>query len=84
MALGARAVIIMSVARSLGLAFLGLLLGGGAGALLGLLGGLGYTSLAATASFEGYSAYVTIFWMLCGIVIGAIAGAAIGLRRSMR
>lgn len=72
----------MSVARSLGLAFLGLLLGGLAGGLIGLLGGLGYTSLAATSSFEGYSGYLVAFWMLVGILIGMIAGAIMGFRRA--
>lgn len=74
----------MAIGRSIGFAVLGLLLGGMAGGGAGLLGGLGYTQLAETSGFEGYSGYVVAMWMVVGIVIGMIAGLAVGLRRSWR
>ena len=74
----------MAIGRSIGFAVLGLLLGGVVGGGAGLLGGLGYTQLAETSGFEGYSGYVVAMWMLAGIVIGMIAGVVVGLRRSWR
>jgi hypothetical protein len=60
------------------------MLGALIGAAIGLLGGLGFTTLAATSSFEGYSGYVVALWMLAGILIGMITGAVIGLRQAAR
>lgn len=74
----------MSKGRSIGFALLGLLLGGAAGGGAGLLGGLGYTELANTSGFEGYSGFVVVVWMLFGILIGMVAGLVIGLSRSRR
>ena len=54
----------MSVAGRAALALLGLVLGGVAGGVVGLLGGLAYTELAGTSSFEGYSGFVVAFWIL--------------------
>jgi hypothetical protein len=74
----------MAIGRSIGFAVLGLLLGGMLGGGAGLLGGLGYTQMAETSGFEGYSGYVVAMWMLAGILIGMIAGIAAGLQRSRR
>lgn len=70
----------MSVARRTGFGFLGVVFGALLGGGAGLLGGLGYTELAGTTSFEGYSGYVVVFWMLAGGILGLIAGAIIGIR----
>jgi hypothetical protein len=64
------------------MAVIGLLMGGLAGGIVGILGGLGYTNLASTTSFEGYSGFVIVFWMLGGIVLGMVVGFATGLKRS--
>ena len=72
----------MATGRRIGFAVLGLLLGGVLGGGAGLLGGLGYTQLAETSGFEGYSGYVVAMWMLIGIVIGMIAGLITGVVRS--
>jgi hypothetical protein len=74
----------MSAARTLGFAGLGIVLGGGAGAGLGLLGGLAYTSLAGTSGFEGYSGYVVGLWMLFGVAAGIVAGLAAGINLARR
>ena len=70
----------MSIARRLSFAVLGLLAGGALGAGAGLLGGLAYAELAGTSSFEGYSGYVVVAWLVCGLFLGAIAGTIIGAR----
>ena len=82
MTLASRAVILglMSLARRLGFAALGITLGAFAGGVLGLLGGLAYTEIAATSGFEGYSGFVVAFWILGGIVLGMIAGLAVAYR----
>jgi hypothetical protein len=72
----------MTVAGTIGLALLGLLLGVVAGGGLGLLGGLAYTELADISGFEGYSGFVVAYWILGGIVLGLIAGLIAGLRWS--
>ena len=64
----------MAMGHRVGLAFAGMLLGAAAGAGVGLLGGLGYTALADTSGFEGYSGFVVGFWMLGGIAAGMILG----------
>ncbi len=64
------------------MAVIGLLMGGLAGGIIGILGGLGYTNLASTTSFEGYSGFVVVFWMLAGILLGMIIGFVTGLKRS--
>jgi hypothetical protein len=71
----------MTTASRIGFGLLGFILGGGAGGVMGLLLGLGYTTLAATSSFEGYSGYVVGLWILVGVIIGAIAGAIFGARK---
>ena len=73
----------MSAGR-IGFALLGLVLGGIAGGVLGLLGGLAYTTLAETSGFEGYSGFVVAAWLLGGIVIGLIVGLVMGLKLSRR
>ena len=70
----------MSLARRLGFAALGITLGALAGGVLGLLGGLAYTEIAATSGFEGYSGFVVAFWMLGGVVIGMIVGLVVAYR----
>jgi hypothetical protein len=52
------------------------MVGGGAG----LLGGLLYTELASTRSFEGYSGYVVGYWLIVGAFIGLIVGPVLGWR----
>lgn len=74
----------MAIGRSIGFAVLGLLVGGVLGGGGGLLGGLGYTQLAETSGFEGYSGYVVAVWMLGGIVVGMVAGLVFGLSRARR
>lgn len=74
----------MSTARRVGFALAGILLGGFAGGVIGLLGGLSCTTLAQTSGFEGYSGFVVGGWLLAGIVIGAIAGLVMGLQRAPR
>jgi hypothetical protein len=70
----------MSTASRIGFGFLGFVLGGGVGGGAGLLLGLGYTTLATTSSFEGYSGYVVGLWILIGVIVGAIGGAVFGAR----
>ena len=74
----------MSAGRTIGFAVLGLLLGAIAGGIVGLLGGLGFTELAGTSGFEGYSGFVVAYWILGGIILGLIAGLIAGLRLSRR
>ncbi|MEZ5926544.1 MAG: hypothetical protein R3D57_19425 [Hyphomicrobiaceae bacterium] len=71
----------MSLARHLSFAILGLIVGGALGAGLGLLGGLAYTELMGTTGFEGYSGYVVIAWLVCGLFLGAVVGTIIGAWR---
>ena len=70
----------MAVARRLEFAALGLLIGGALGAGAGLLGGLAYTELAGTSSFEGYSGYVVGAWLVGGLFLGVIIGTIVGAR----
>ena len=70
----------MCAARTVTLIVLGIILGGAAGAGLGIAAGLGYTTLAHTSNFEGQSGYVVAFWMLFGIILGALAGPFLALR----
>ena len=70
----------MAAGRTIGAIVLGIILGGALGLGLGLLGGLGWTTLAETSGFEGYSGFVVAFWMLGGIVVGALAGPFIALK----
>lgn len=51
-----------------------------AGGLLGLLGGLGWTKLAATSGFEGYSGFVVVYWLAGGILLGLAAGIYAAVR----
>ena len=66
--------------RRVGFALLGMLLGAMAGGIAGLLGGLGYTELAYTSGFEGYSGFVVAFWMLGGIMIGMTFGLLVAYK----
>jgi hypothetical protein len=50
------------------------------GGLLGFLGGLAWTELAATSGFEGYSGFVVVYWLLAGLVLGLIAGLIAAFR----
>lgn len=72
----------MSAGRTIGLALVGLIIGGVAGGGLGLLGGLAYTELAATSGFEGQSGYVVAGWILAGMIAGAMSGVVIGVKRA--
>jgi hypothetical protein len=74
----------MSAVRTFGFGLLGSVLGAVAGVSLGLLGGLGYTELASVSGFEGYSGFVVAYWMLGGLVMGAIAGIIIAFKRARR
>ena len=74
----------MPAGRLIGFALLGTILGGVVGGGVGLLGGLGYTSLAETSGFEGYSGFVVAFWLLGGILFGLFAGLILGIRFSRR
>jgi hypothetical protein len=51
-----------------------------AGGLLGFLGGLTWTELAATSGFEGYSGFVVVYWLLGGVILGLIAGLIAAFR----
>jgi hypothetical protein len=68
----------MSAGRKIAFGLLGLVAGVVAGGALGLGGGLAWTELMNTSSFEGYSGYVVVFWMLGGILIGGAAGLIFG------
>lgn len=70
----------MAAGRSIALGLLCALLGAIAGGGLGIGGGLAWTALAETSSFEGYSGFVIAYWMLAGIILGFIAGAIFGAR----
>lgn len=74
----------MSTARRVGFALAGILLGDFVGGVIGLLGGLSYTTLAQTSGFEGHSGLVVAAWLLAGIVIGTIVGLVMGLKRAPR
>jgi hypothetical protein len=72
----------MSAGRTIGWGLLGLVIGSIAGGVIGLMGGLAWTTLAETSGFEGYSGFVVAYWILAGIILGAIAGAVFGARRA--
>jgi hypothetical protein len=69
----------MGTGRKIGLGVLGLVLGAIAGGALGLGGGLAWTTLLQTSSFEGYSGLVIVSWILAGAALGALAGAVLGI-----
>lgn len=71
----------MSAGAKIGFGILGLIIGGMVGAVAGILGGLAWTMLAGTSGFEGYSGFVTAYWMLAGLILGAIAGAIVLARK---
>ena len=60
----------MSAGRKFLLILAGPLIGG----VTGLLGGLGWTELAATTGFEGYSRFVVVYWIAAGTLLGLAAG----------
>lgn len=64
----------MSIARRIGFAVLGIILGSSVGAVVGLLAGLAYIEIADPSGFEGYSGFVVAFWTLGGVTIGMIVG----------
>lgn len=72
-----------SAAERAASAFAGLVLGGAAGAVIGLgLGELTVT-MARVSTFEGAAGYAVFFlFVLPGIGIGAVLGAVLGWRRS--
>jgi ABC-type antimicrobial peptide transport system permease subunit len=74
----------MSRGRSLGFGLLGAVIGAATGVGVGLLAGLAYSELAAVASFEGASGYAVAFWMLAGLVLGAVVGLLAGLKMARR
>lgn len=74
----------MSMVRRVGFALLGMLLGAIVGAVAGLLGGLGYTELANTSGFEGYSGFVVAFWILGGIASGMTIGLIVAYKLARR
>jgi hypothetical protein len=66
----------MTTGRKIATVILSPLIGG----LLGFLGGLAWTELAATSGFEGYSGFVVVYWLLAGLVLGLIAGLIAAFR----
>ena len=66
----------MTAGRKIGIVILAPLIGG----LLGFLGGLAWTELAATSGFEGYSGFVVVYWLIGGIVLGLAAGIIAAFR----
>ena len=74
----------MAFMRMLGIGALGLVGGCALGAGGGLLGGLGYTSLAGVSGFEGYSGYVVGAWLLVGALLGAAAGPFLAIGWDMK
>jgi hypothetical protein len=70
----------MKLARRLGLAALGLILGSAVGGVVGLLAGLAYVEIANTSGFEGYSGFVVAFWLLGGVMLGMILGLVVAYR----
>lgn len=70
----------MSVARNLGFGLLGAVAGAAIGGGAGILGGLGYTYLAKDTDVAHYSSQVVALWMLGGIVVGVLLGAALCAR----
>lgn len=70
----------MTLARRLGLAALGLVLGSSGGGVAGLLAGLAYVEIANTSGFEGYSGFVVAFWILGGVTLGMILGLVFAYR----
>jgi hypothetical protein len=71
----------MAAGRTVGFGVLGAMLGGAAGGVAGFLGGLAWTTVAHTSSFEGKSGFVVVFWLLAGVVAGLVAGAVIGVKK---
>lgn len=74
----------MNVAKVIALGLLGVIAGMVAGGLIGLGGGLAWTTLSHTSSFEGYSGFVAAYWMLAGIILGGLAGLILGVRLAVR
>ena len=70
----------MSLARRLGFAALGIVIGSSGGTAVGLLAGLAHIEIADTSGFEGYSGFVVAFWMLGGITIGMIVGLVVAYK----
>jgi hypothetical protein len=68
----------MSAGRKIAFGLLGLVAGAVVGGASGLGGGLAWTELMNTSSFEGYSGYVAVAWTLAGIMLGAAAGLIFG------
>ena len=74
----------LSVATSIGLVLLGIVLGGALGLAVGLGGGQLYASATDMSCFEGGCGYFVVFMGLAGIVVGAIAGGIVALWRVLR
>ena len=74
----------MALGRTIGFVALFMVIGLVAGAFLGLIGGLGYTTIAQTSGFEGKSGFVVAFWLLAGAILGLVAGIFGGLRLAGR
>jgi hypothetical protein len=68
----------MSAGSKIAFGLLGLVAGGLAGGALGLGGGLAWTELMNTSSFEGYSGFVVVYWIIAGILLGAAGGLIFG------
>ncbi len=71
----------MSAGRRIGFGFFGAVAGAMLGGGAGLLGGLGWVELARTSSFEGYSGYVVVYWIVGGLLLGFLVGAVAGAKR---
>jgi hypothetical protein len=74
----------LAAGKAFGFGILGAVVGAVAGGVIGLGGGLLWTTLAGTSGFEGYAGVVTAMWMLAGIIAGLIAGAVFGARKGLR
>ena len=68
----------MSAGSKIAFGLLGLVAGAVAGGAIGLGGGLAWTELMNTPSFEGYSGFVVFYWILAGVLLGAAAGLILG------
>jgi hypothetical protein len=68
----------MSVGSKIGFGLLGLVAGAVIGGGFGLGGGLAWTELMNTSTFEGYSGFVVVFWIAGGILLGGVAGLILG------
>jgi hypothetical protein len=68
----------VSTGSKISFGLLGLIVGTILGGGIGLGGGLAWTEIMDTSSFEGYSGLVVVSWIIAGICLGAAGGAILG------